>query len=965
MPFHQYHTEERIVPALAVALPAAACTRLRRLIAPRPMMTETPATPPYPPAWPTAWHPALTLSPFLQRLLEARPELIDWLQAHTEQAVDRATMQAFLDAEAPYDEESEKRTLRRLRQRVLAALVIRDTALGAPLAEVVETMTTLADITTNHALDFWHRQLAAQFGEPLDSQGQAQRLLVIGMGKLGGRELNVSSDVDYIFVYPEDGETAGNAEGGRRIEAFDFFSRLGKRVIAALGEMTADGQVFRVDMRLRPNGDSGPLVCSLGSLENYFYTQGREWERYAWIKARLMNEGDNLQPEWADALQAIAVPFVFRKYLDFGAINAMRDLHTQIRREVMRKDMADHIKLGPGGIREIEFIAQVFQLIRGGNDRNLRIRPTLKVLAALVEKRLLPADAADELENAYAFLRRLEHRLQYVDDAQTHSLPETDAARSRIAISLGFADWESFLEILDVHRARVSQHFEAVFSEPEEGSHALVGLWLEELPRDDAQETVANLGFRDPKAMLERLAAFRQSGKYVQLAAQNRERLDALGPRLIEAAVATKTPDATWQRGLDFFETISRRGAYLALLQQYPHTLHKVAEIIGSSSWAAQYLTRHPILLDEVLDPRLYDTATDWSSFSAELDRRLAEEDGDPEREMDVMREAHHAQVFRLLAQDIAGLQTVERLADHLTALADIIVRKTLQICWSRLKNRHPHAVEAPCFAVIAYGKLGGKELGYGSDLDLVFLHDDPEPHIGELYARLAQRLSTWMSTQTAAGNLFETDIRLRPNGDAGMLVNSLEAFRDYQLSRAWVWEHQALTRARFCAGDPTLGARFEALRIEILRQPRDLQTLREEVFAMRQRMLDAHASRSEEYFDIKHDPGGLVDVEFIVQYLILGHAHVHERLCGNLGNIALLGIAAELGLITAALADPVRLAYREYRRLQHDLRLNGVTGARQPRDSHATRIAAVRALWDDVFPNTPASHSNQDERRS
>ena len=956
MPIFALHHESRSIENLPKR-PLYRTGFARRFPAPS---ASTMTSPSFPSALPAesaqsgAWQTALTLSPFLARLLAARPEIGDWLSAHANAPVDRATMLAFLAAEAPQDEDGEKRALRRLRQRVIAALIVRDVALGAPLAEVVETMTTLADVTTNHALDFWHRQLAAQFGEPLDARGRPQRLLVVGMGKLGGRELNVSSDVDYIFAYPEDGETAGSPDsdrGGRRIEAFDFFTRLGKRVIAALGEMTADGLVFRVDMRLRPNGDSGPLVCSLGSLENYFYTQGREWERYAWIKARLMNEGDNLQAEWAEALHAMASPFVFRKYLDFGAINAMRDLHAQIRREVMRKDMADHIKLGPGGIREIEFIAQVFQLIRGGNDRNLRIRPTLDVLAALVERRLLPAEAAEELVSAYGFLRRLEHRLQYVDDAQTHSLPAADDARARIATSMDFADWAAFHATLEGHRVRVSQHFEAVFSEPEEGTHPLAGLWFEERARDDALDAVGNLGFRDPKAMLDRLTAFRQSGKYQQLAAQNRERLDALGPRLIEAAAATKAPDATWQRGLDFFETISRRGAYLALLQQYPHTLHKVAEIIGSSTWAAHYLTRHPILLDEVLDPRLYEIATDWSGFSAELERRLSEEDGDPEREMDVMREAHHAQVFRLLAQDIAGLQTVERLADHLTALADIIVDKTLEVCWSRLKARHPQPERAPRFAVIAYGKLGGKELGYGSDLDLVFLHDDPEPNAGELYARLAQRLSTWLSTQTAAGNLFETDSRLRPNGDAGMLVNSLDAFRDYQLGRAWMWEHQALTRARFCAGDAELGARFEALRIEILRQRREPAKLREEVLAMRQRMLDAHATHSDEFFDLKQDPGGLIDVEFIVQYLVLGHAHAHERLCGNLGNIALLGIAAELGQIPSALADPVRIAYREYRRLQHDLRLNGVSGGRQPRETHTARIAAVRALWAHVFP--------------
>ena len=896
---------------------------------------------------PTEWQAALAHSRYLRQLLGAQPQIADWLQANAERALDSELMREFLRDEAATDDDGLKRALRRLRQRVMAALIVRDLGGQASLAEVVETMTQLADVTTNVALDFVHRRLAATFGEPLDRHGEPQRLLVVGMGKLGGRELNVSSDVDYIFIYPEDGETAG---GSRSIEAYEFFARLGKRLIAMLGEITGDGQVFRVDMRLRPNGDAGPLVCSLTSLENYLISQGREWERYAWIKARVMNEADNLQPRWRDALERIARPFIFRKYLDFGAINAMRDLHAQIRREVARKDMAEHIKLGPGGIREIEFMAQVFQLIRGGRDPALQIRPTLKVLPLLVARRLLPADSERELVDAYQFLRTLEHRLQYVDDAQTHTLPDGDEERRLIAQSMDFADWPSFYAVLGGHRQRVAKHFGEIFSDPEAGTHALAGLWLEQIDRDEAIETLGELGFRQPQAMLERLASFRLSAKYLQLPTPNRERLDSLGPRLIDAAAMTKTPDATWQRGLDFFETISRRGAYLALLQQYPQTLSKVAEIIGSSSWAADYLTHHPILLDEVLDPRLYEIATDWANFSDELKQRLAEHEGDTEREMDILREAHHAQVFRLLAQDIAGLQTVERLADHLTELADIVVRTTLDLCWSKLKDRHPHPEQPPKFAVIAYGKLGGKELAYGSDLDLVFLHDDPEPDVGALYARLGQRMSTWMASRTSAGMLFDTDFRLRPNGDSGMLVSTLEAFREYQLTKAWAWEHQALTRARFCAGDPELGAQFEAIRVEILRQPRDLAKLREDVLAMRQRMLDNHASNSEEFFDLKQDPGGLVDVEFIVQYLVLGHAHDHERLCANLGNIALLGITAELKLIPPELADPVRATYREFRRLQHAMRLDGISSSRVERDAYRRRIDAVKALWKYVF---------------
>jgi glutamate-ammonia-ligase adenylyltransferase len=893
------------------------------------------------------WQAGLALSRYLRHLLDARPEIADWLTEHAGQAVSADLMRRFIDNEAARDEEGLKRSLRRLRQRVMAALIVRDVGGLAPLSEVVETMTLLADITTNVALDFVHRQVAAQYGEPLDRQGRPQRLLVVGMGKLGGRELNVSSDVDYIFVYPETGLTAGRPDGGGRIDTFDFFLRVGKRLIAALGEVTGDGQVFRVDMRLRPNGDSGPLVCSLDALENYFITQGREWERYAWIKARVMNEGANRQADWGSALEKIAHPFVFRKYLDFGAINAMRDLHAQIRREVARKDMADHIKLGPGGIREIEFIAQVFQLIRGGRDPGLQIRATQQVLALLVGRRLLPAESEQELSSAYHFLRRLEHRLQYINDAQTHMLPEGEEDRALIASAMGYVDWTALLQDLEEHRTCVARHFGQVFSDPEEGTHALAGLWFGQTEGDDALEELSSLGYRQPQAMLERLRAFRQSGRYQQLAATSRERLDALGPRLIDAAAATTTADATWQRGLDFLEAISRRGAYLALLQQYPQALSKVAELIGASSWAAEYLTRHPLLLDELLDPRLYEVAIDWPAFRHDLQTRLAQSTDDTEREMDILRETHHAQVFRLLVQDIGGLQTLEHLSDHLTELADIMVQATLDLCWSKLKNRHR---ETPKFAVIGYGKLGGKELGYASDLDMVYLHNDPEQGAGERYARLGQRINTWLSSQTSAGILFETDLRLRPNGDSGMLVASLDSFREYQLKNAWVWEHQALTRARFCAGDAELGAQFEAIRVEILRQPRDLATLREEVLNMRQRMFSSHASNSEEEFDIKQDPGGIIDVEFIVQYLVLGHAHAHAELCANLGNIALLRIAAELGLIPAELAEPVRNAYREYRRIQHAKRLNNSPKARVERAAVADRIEQVRALWHTVF---------------
>lgn len=888
------------------------------------------------------WQIALNHSRYLANLFQAHPELIPeltdtWQQPLSEELLQKALQQAFADDDAV------RAALRRLRHRAMAHIALRDLCGLAPLAEVVESMTLLADITTNFALDHYHQQLVATYGEPLDRNGRPQRLLIIGMGKLGGRELNVSSDVDYIFIYPEEGETAGP----KVVENYDFFTRLGKRVIGALGDLTADGQVFRVDMRLRPNGDSGPLVCSLDALENYFITQGREWERYAWIKGRTMNAGTNLQAEWVTAMQKIARPFVFRKYLDFGAINAMRDLHAQIRREVARKDMADHVKLGPGGIREIEFMAQVFQLIRGGRDPALQARPTLTVLKLLVERKLIPPEAEQELHDAYVFLRRLEHRLQYVEDQQTHMLPTAPDEKSRIAHSMAFTDWDAMLAVLDAHREKVSKHFDAVFSDPEAGEHPLTGLWLSQLDNETAIEALGNLGFRRPPDAIARLATLRQSSRYQQLPSANRLRLDAVGPRLIEAAGATADPDTTLVRGLDFLEGIARRGSYLALLQQYPMALRRVADMICASNWAAQYLNLHPLLLDELLDPRLYEIATDWAGFRASLRRNLADHAGDTEREMDILREVHHGQVFRLLAQDLAGLQSIERLSDHLTELADTIVQETLPLVWSKLKNRH---CAEPKFAVIGYGKMGGKELGYASDLDLVYLYDDDDQDAPENYTRLGQRLNTWLSSQTPAGILFETDLRLRPNGDSGLLAVSVDAFLEYQLKNAWVWEHQALTRARFCAGDPAVGQRFEEIRVEILRQPRNLGVLKEEVIAMRNKMLDAHASKSESEFGLKHDRGGIIDVEFIVQYLVLGYAHQHASLTGNLGNIALLRIAAELGLIDARQADAAGNAYREYRRLQHARRLSTTPKAGIPHEAVERHIVAVNALWKAVF---------------
>ncbi|HMH18821.1 MAG TPA: bifunctional [glutamate--ammonia ligase]-adenylyl-L-tyrosine phosphorylase/[glutamate--ammonia-ligase] adenylyltransferase [Burkholderiales bacterium] len=873
----------------------------------------------------------LEYSRYARQLVAATPDLREELERARDSGWTRDAMQSFLRERGDGDEAFLHSGLRKLRQRVLLRTMARDLSGHAGLDEVCGTMSVLAVVAIEASLAYL---------EPRMPDGPYPGLVVVGMGKLGGGELNVSSDVDLVFLYPEGGESDGSGREGD----LDLFTRLGRRLIAALGEPTEDGFVFRVDMRLRPWGDSGALVTSFDALEEYFVTQGREWERYAWIKARALgSEGENA------ALAAIVRPFVYRKYLDYGSFAAMRELHAQIREEVARRELTDQIKLGPGGIREIEFIAQVFQLIRGGRDPTLQIRPTLAVLALLAQRKLLPEAVVRELSEAYVFLRRLEHRLQYLDDAQTHELPEGTEDRSLVARAMGFDSWEAFRAGLDAHRTRVSSHFEEVFAVEEAPKRALAPLWTDS---EETAQRLARLGFRDAAGTAARLAAVRSGARYRGLPQSSRARFDALIPRVIEESAAREDPDATLARSLELLETVSRRAAYLALLDEHPAALARLAQLLGASSWAAEYLNRHPIVLDELLDARSLFARPDWNAFAQDLRLQLATRQGDEERQMDWLREAHHAQVFRLLAQDLSGVLGVERLADDLSDLADVMLQVTLELCWMQLRNRHR---DEPRFSIVGYGKLGGKELGYASDLDLIFLYEDPDDRAPEIYARLAQRLSHWLTSRTAAGVLFDIDLRLRPEGESGFLVSSIEAFRRYQRESAWTWEHQALTRARFCAGEATVGAGFETERRFVLQMPRDEQKLRADILSMRARMLESHPNASG-LFDLKHDRGGMIDIEFIVQMLVLAHARERLELTANDGNIALLKLAARLALIPGDSADAVADAYREFRRRQHRLRLNGAKFARAPSEQVQTHIDATLALWRRVFGNDPAN---------
>lgn len=846
--------------------------------------------------------------------------------------------------------------MRRLRNLVIATLIRRDLSGQADLNEVVSTMTAFGDFAVQRHLAAVMTDMIAIHGTPVGAEsGETQEMIVLGMGKLGGGELNVSSDIDLIFVYPEDGETVTTTPEQRQLSNHEFFTRLGKKLIAALSEITEDGFTFRVDMALRPNGVSGPLAASFGMVEEYLIVQGREWERYAWVKARALTG----KPADIEALEQIIRPFVYRRYLDYGSIDAIRNMHAQIRAEVTRQearhpDRSNNVKLGRGGIREIEFLAQVFQLIRGGRDAALRDRSTRRTLRILAEKQLFKPEVVDQLLHAYTFLRNLEHRLQYLDDAQTHTLPANEADRLIVAQMMDYDDVASLLAALEEQRKLVATQFDEIFSDKsndapkEENVGAELSAVLSDTDNAEAIETyLASLSFDHAADAAQRLLATWHSPRLQSLPEASRNKLVALvNASLPIIANVTETRSLAMNRLLNFFEAIARRAAYLALLTEYPHALERVIRMIAASEWAAQYLTRHPILLDELLDDRTLKAAPDWNAFARDCRRRLDETPGDTERQMDALREMHHAQLIRLLAQDLVGDLSVERLADHLSELADKLVAETIHAIWKTLPTRHR---EEPKFAVIAYGKLGGKELGYASDLDVIFLYDDDDQEAPGLYAKLAQRFITWMTAHTPAGILFDVDIALRPDGASGLLVSTVSSFEKYQTTSAWPWEHQALTRARYCAGDKDIGARFEAIRVEVLRQTRDPVKLKNDVLEMRKKLHDAHPNRTD-LFDLKHDNGGMIDIEFIVQFLVLRDSAQHAKLTGDIGNIALLKLCGELGLIDLELSGKVADAYRTFRKMQHQIRLQGAERARVETERVAVEIAAVEALWGAVF---------------
>ncbi|WP_082988077.1 bifunctional [glutamate--ammonia ligase]-adenylyl-L-tyrosine phosphorylase/[glutamate--ammonia-ligase] adenylyltransferase [Bordetella bronchialis] len=965
-----------------------------------------------------AFDVALAWSGHLRRALDARPDLHAWLRDEgVTQALTPAVLRTWRDALAGTQAETLpvaecRAVLRRLRERVFCALMVRDLAGAASLEEVVGAMTALADLAVAEAYRSVATDLAGVHGAPIDpTTGAPQEMLIMGMGKLGGQELNVSSDIDLVMLYGEEGETPGP----RRLSNHEFYGRLTQRMMPVLSERDANGHVFRTDLRLRPDGDGGPLAWSLDALEHYLVGQGREWERYAWLKARPMPArafaGSDPEPHLRH-MESLRQPFVYRKYFDFDALAALRALRERIRLDWERRalarngmDSALNIKLGEGGIREIEFVVQLSQLIRGGRMPALQVRGLLPALHCEREAGLIPPQDAQRLEAAYRFLRRVEHALQYREDEQTHLLPAEPAQRAGLAAALRM-DPDAFERTLAEHRGFVEETFRNAFrlagvgdgdggagasrnpqptngpdgarsaasgpgaaagarparpGEANGGRHVPGGNGAdaETDPESALLDEIHALFGEDAAQLSNRARALLDSPRLRTLPHTSRQRVDTLLPMTLRAAARTGAPAAAAVRLFDLIEAIAQRSAYLALLAEYPDTLARIARMMAASPWAAQYLTQHPLLLDSLIDWRTLHEPLDFGAMArqqrADLDACLLP-DGSPdiERQMNLMRDVQRQASFQLLAQDLEGELTVEKLADQLSALADMLLAETLRRVWP-LVNKLPGA--EPRFAVVAYGKLGGKELGYVSDLDLVFLYDDPREDAAEVYAKLGRRMASWLSTMTSSGRLYEIDLRLRPDGDAGLLAVSVEGFAEYQRKHAWVWEHQALTRARFAAGDPGVGARFEAVRKEILLQPRDAAKVRAEVLAMREKISAGHPNKTDK-FDLKHDRGGMVDVEFVTQYLVLTQAAAHPVLVGNLGNIALLGIAAREGLVDPAVAARAADAYRTLRRMQHQIRLQGQEKARVAPGVLGAERDAVVLLWNAVLGDAPAAHA-------
>jgi [glutamine synthetase] adenylyltransferase / [glutamine synthetase]-adenylyl-L-tyrosine phosphorylase len=817
--------------------------------------------------------------------------------------------------------------LRVARQLLLHRIIQQDCRGEVSLEEVMETLTLMAEEAIERAHTAALEKLQSLHGEPLTEIGAPANMAIIAMGKFGSRELNASSDIDLVYIYDFTGETSGDKNGRGCISNQEFFTKVVRIIYGLIGEVTEHGFVFRVDTALRPNGNSGPIVVSLAVLDEYFLTQGREWERFAWLKSRIVAPIGSVNNDLAQRLRRLVMPFVFRNYLDYNVFESLRQLHGQIRdhankRSASRPYRNNDVKLSRGGIREIEFIVQLVQIVRGGQYPELRTRPTINALGRLVKAGLMIQDIAEKLERSYIFLRCIEHFIQYLDDHQTHILPINESDLQWVALGVGYKDTASFLESLEAHRSFVESEFES-----------LLGASITTTTNIDTNVSIEDGGrltgllSQLSGAFHERVAKWQTSQRFQDLREMAQIRVVNLLYRANEILKNKACNEQSVIRFLDWFEPLLRRENYAAQLCEQPKTFERLLRMLGTAKWPARYLSMHPGVIDELGNGRLLDKRFDAHTFEESLQNRmyaLAENgEADDESLLNFLRRAHHAEVFRTLARDVEGKISVEQVADDLSYLAMAVLRVTTNWCWQRLKNKHR---EIPQFGIIAYGKLGGLELGYGSDLDIVFIYDDDDESSGEMYTHLVRKLIHWITIKTGEGDIYEIDTTLRPNGGAGLLVITIDAYEKYQHQRgsntAWTWEHQAMTRARCVYGSSALEARFNEIRQSVISIPRDVSALRCEIIAMRDRIHACYTVQGD-LFDVKHSVGGMVDIEFAVQFLVLAYGCKYPILLKNSGNIALIMAAGACGLLDKDVANNASTAYRQLRHIQHQARLN------------------------------------------
>ena len=896
-------------------------------------------------------------SEFIARTLSGNPSLLDKLDAVQNPARQDTLRRQIDDLHGSREEVGA--ALRRVRQEQIVRLGWRDLVGDAPLSEVLETLSTLADAAIEAALRCAHNELVDRFGQPIgENTGAPVQLTVLGLGKLGGRELNMSSDVDLVFAYRENGST----NGARSISNHEFFIKLGRALIDILQAPTAEGIVFRVDMRLRPNGDSGPLALSFDAIDHYFLTHGREWERYALIKARPV-AGDIAS---GHELLANLRPFVYRKYLDFGAFESIRSMKTLIDRELAKKSLAGNVKLGRGGIREVEFIVQSHQLIYGGRNAALRTSSLYHALTVLAEEGMLDQGDCDRLRGHYDYLRVLEHRLQIMDDAQTHGIPVEPLARTRIALAMGYPETAAFEAAITSVNDDVHRLFRSVFHherEPNASDHEslFADLWDETLAPEDQLTQLKTLGFKDPQQVQTLLAGIRHSRFYQAFSREGRERLDALMPVVLKSCTQTDRPDTAISRVLFVIESIGRRSAYLALLSENALALSQLIRLVSASNEISHWIASHPVILDELIDPITAYQPQDAREIGQELERKLRSHDEeDLEAAMEVLREYRQAYSLRIAAADVAGLLEIDTVAASLSALAEALLCHALAVAGRTLKTLKAPQQDAE-LGIIAYGKLGSRELGYHSDLDIVFIYEQPDSEDPQTaaarrhyFGRLVQRLVHILTTHTPAGEVYSIDTRLRPSGNAGTVVTPIKAYHEYLSTSAWTFEHQALVRARMITGSEALRQHFDKIRRNVLCQPRETSKLQKAMRDMRQRMQQHHSRNGGSGFDLKHDAGGLVDIEFLCQYLVLKFAHRHPALTRHRGNLRILSELATSGAIASETADTLSETLRRYLAKENELKL-GRRKARLPEASFVSEREAVQRLWHQYLePTSP-----------